>query len=152
MKRGVWLAALAVGLGGFSDLAGQQAVWRPAARPADAPGAARVRPRDLPSATLGRPVAVTRGAFPAPGPAPRAFPSAYRGGASTGVTPPPGGVEPIATVPPPGSVIAASLPPTRILAPRDDAQDSGGDLFASDRVPVAIRFPMTTSAVVRAPE
>src|SRR5262245_10195959 len=108
MKRGVWLAALALGLGSVVPAGrGQETVRRPAVRP-EAPPAATVRARAgiLQPASLGRPVALeVSSAAPS---TPRPFPAAYQSGSGGGRTY--GGVEPIATVAPPGAVIAASVP------------------------------------------
>ncbi len=139
MNRGVWVAAVTLGLGGFlSDGWGQDNVWRPTTRPDSPPATVRAAGVQQ-SVWLGRPVAITRGLSPASVEAPRPFPPAYRVGtaaASGRFT----GVEPIATVPPPGAVIAASVPAAvpwtgqqEHQAPQDQM---AGDLFAMDRLAI----------------
>src|SRR5262245_21375111 len=136
MTRGVWLSALALGLGGWLGGAGaQQAVWRPATRPAaPAPTARSVSAAG--NAALGRPVA---GRPADRTPSPGAFPPAYR--TALDVLPPASseGVEQIPAVPPPGTVIAATanyvVAPPPPPAPRGE-EDHGlwqRDLFAADR-------------------
>lgn len=149
MKKGVWVAALALGLGGsLAGAVGQEAVWRAANRPADAVTARGVSPA-RPGAVLGKPVPITRGASPDP----RPFPEAYR------VDPPSlrgarGGVEPIATVAPPGSVIAASASSLAQPAHSPIPEESQelvpvGDLFATDRAaPSPFKL---TAAIATAP-
>jgi hypothetical protein len=134
MKRRIWAAALAAGLGGvLAQAPAQQAVWRPAPRPRDF-GVARATAPGHTGASLGRPVPITRGAA---GDAPRPFPEQYGRDALPARTIT-GGVEPIATVPPPGAVIAVSAPAQLALpAAAPEALDAGlaGDLFAQDRPP-----------------
>jgi hypothetical protein len=133
MNRGVWLGVALLGLWGLSaGLHAQEAVWRPARRPA--PVTARGSSGLLPSASLGRPVAVSRGVADEQAP-PGMFPPAYRTASQLSSPPESSGVEPIATVPPPGAVIAASSPAAlSALRPPPDAEEpAAGDLFASDR-------------------
>src|SRR5262245_65620564 len=77
MRRGAWLGALALGLGGWlGGAAGQQAVWRPVTRPPQHARTARAVSRDPASPGLGRPIAVAPHSVADNPPAP--FPPDYR--------------------------------------------------------------------------
>jgi hypothetical protein len=123
-------------LGGWlPGLSGQEAVWIPA-RPAVAPATARGVASETPSASLGRPVAVSRGVASEQSSALRPFPFTYRTAPllkSPAASP--NGIEPIATVAPPGTVIAASAPPVEIAAVPTTAviEEGTGELFAAER-------------------
>src|SRR5262245_32934609 len=116
MNRGVWVAAVALGLGGMlSDVAAQETSWRPVQRPAAAGNGPRARAASEGSAgvTLGRPVPIMRGSSAVLQRQPGLFPPAYRDSASlpAGNPAPAGSAQAIAVVPPPGAVIAASARP-----------------------------------------
>src|SRR5438552_944777 len=97
MTRKLWIAAVALGLGGWlPGVDGQEASWRCVSRP-DAP---------TPAVQMGKPVPITRCSSAVLGEAPLPFPPAYRPGREVADS----GVQAIATVPAPGAVIAASVP------------------------------------------
>ncbi len=138
MKRRIWMAALAVGLGwSLSNLRGQETTWRTATA-STPPPKVRAVSGAAPSASLGRPVPITRGASAEP----RLFPEVYRQEAAP-IRFHYGGIQPIATVPAPGAVIAVSSPsrPIEPVAPTSGPVTEEyheppyvGDLFAMDRV------------------
>jgi hypothetical protein len=131
MNRGVWVAAVALGLGGLFSSAVAQDAWRAVQRPQ--------APPPSPGAVICKPVPIVRGSSGVLEPSPRMFPPAYRESSQTPI----GTTQAIAVVSPPGTVIAASgpgarapgsgLPGTSSRTPSDDSDTSAGDLFAADR-------------------
>jgi hypothetical protein len=91
---------------------------------------------EIPSASLGRPIGISRGVAADSSSTLRPFPFSYR---SAPLLNKPGtlsnGVEAIATVAPPGTVIAASAPPVEIATVPTTAvlEEGTGELFAADR-------------------
>jgi hypothetical protein len=158
MKRGIWIGAVALSLGGtLPNLGAQQAVWHPLQQP---PATVRGVASDLPGASLGRPLPVSRGVAPEDESVPRLFPQSYRGATLLAPARVDSGVEPIATVAPPGAVIATSAsslvgtalpvvaPAAPAIAPAVSVpgtvtEQETADLFATDRAAVGGTLPLS---------
>ena len=139
MNRGVWVAAVALGLSGlFSELTAQETAWRPVKRPGTISRGAPADPS--PSRVLMlKPVPILRASSAALEPSPRPFPASYRDSDMLPALAPMGQTaQAIAVVAPPGAVIAASArrpgsPPSLPTAPPEDSAEPAGDQFAADR-------------------
>ncbi len=144
MKKGIWVASLALGLAArLAGLSAQENTWRPIAPPAQAPAPAwRAAAPSKEGAALGRPVPITRGVL---------------GDNEPDYLPPRIGQPASRTIPPAGAIecggergdVIASAGPVRQVShsavvgnsPSDDGSEA---VFASERRP-ALRGPMLAS-------
>ncbi len=161
MNRGVWVASVALGLGGLlSGVAAQELTWRPLPRPRDdRPVQTAPRPAQAgsPGVVMGRPVPILRASSGVLSPSPRPFPAALREDARVIGAPVAGTAQAIAAFAPPGAVIAASAgpdnsPPAPVHSP-GEAPEQLPDLFAADRAepPVVAAPPIGAPPVGPAP-